>query len=387
VSGIASDLRGASRLAVDGVTGVTDLVEAMHAAIAHPPSVLGRAAPSATTGLARLVYGSVRGVARLVGSGVELSLSTLEPVLGDRGPAPRREALVAAINGVLGDHLDASDNPLAIRMQFRHQGGPLPLTRAGIAARLPAAGGRLLVLVHGLCMNDRQWRHQGHDHGEALARELGYTPVHLHYNTGRRIAANGADFAELLEQLIQAWPVPVQELSLLCHSMGGLVARSALDVSEREGLAWSELPKRIVFLGTPHHGAPLERAAGWVDLVIGLSPYSAPFVKLGGLRSAGIQDLRHGRVHGRAPIPFPAGVRAYAIAATLQAAGRGAAARKLRGDGLVPVASAFGQHADAAFDLGIPPSRRWLGYETDHLGLLGSRAVYERILGWLGGRD
>jgi hypothetical protein len=360
---LAADLRGVGRLAIDGAIGVTDIVEAMHAAIGHLPAVIGRPAPPTTTGLTRLVYRSVRGVAQLVGMGVDRSLAALAPALGERPLSPQREALVAAINGVLGDHLEASGNPLAILMQFRVAGVPLALE--ALAARPAQSNGKLLVLVHGLCMNDLQWCYAGHDHGDALARDLDCTRVDLHYNTGRPIATNGRAFATLLEQLVHAWPVPVEDIVLVCHSMGGLVARSALDVAFREHHAWTSLPIRVVFLGTPHHGAPLERAGAWADQLIAISPYSAPFVKLGKVRSAGITDLRH----GAGGMPLPRDVRAYAIAA--------------REDGLVPIASAFGVHADPALDLRIPTSRRWLATGTHHLDMLGSDAVYLRLLRWL----
>jgi hypothetical protein len=364
---VASDLRGISRLAIDGVTGVTDVVEAVHAAVGHWPALVGRSAPAATTGVTRLVYRSVRGVARLVGHGVDLPLSALARVPGfGSGVSPRREALVAAINGVLGDYLASNRNPLAIPMQLRRDGVPLALTRRELNARMPRASGKVLVQVHGLCMNDLQWHRAGHDHGDALARDLDYTPVHLHYNTGMRISINGRAFAHLLERLTKAWPVPIEHITLLCHSMGGLVARSALDVAFKEHFALSRIPLRIVFLGTPHHGAPLERAGSWVDHLLGITPYSAPFASLGQVRSAGIQDLRHGI---RTPMPLPRQVRAYAIAASV--------------DGLVPMASAFGDHADRARDLRIPKSRRWVGHGLHHLALLDSEAAYRRIARWL----
>ncbi|HEY1141474.1 MAG TPA: hypothetical protein VGE88_14915 [Lysobacter sp.] len=391
----AGDLRGVSRLAIDGVTGMTELVEAVHAAVLHPPALFGRRAPVTTGGIPHLVYRSVRGVARMVGGGIDRSLSALSPVLRDRDVSPRREAVVAALNGVLGDHLEASGNPLAIRMQFRRAGVPLVLARRELHARFPQASGRLLVQVHGLCMNDLQWRQDGHDHGEALARELGCTPMHLHYNSGRHVSDNGREFAWLLSRLVKAWPVPVEEITLLCHSMGGLVARSALDAGFRRHMAWTQLPLRIVFLGTPHHGAPLERAGSWADLLIGITPYSAPFVRLGRMRSAGIQDLRHGNVRDtdwqlgkgsaradmRRPSPLPASVHAYAIATTTQEAGGDVHAT--RGDGLVPIASALGEHPDPALDLRIPSARRWVGYGIHHLQMLRSEAVYRRVAEWL----
>ena len=393
----ADDLRGLGRLTIDGVAGVTDLVEAMHAAVTHLPAIIGKPAPVTTTGLTGLVYRSVRGVTRLVGTGVENSLSSLAPLLGGGAVSPQREAVVAAMNGVVGDHLETSGNPLAIPMQFRRQGRPLPLLGKELGARVPDATGKLLLLVHGLCMNDLQWNYAGHDHGEALRADLGYTPAYLHYNTGRRISSSGHEFAEALERLVQAWPVPLEEIALLCHSMGGLVARSALDEAFARGLAWSKLPIRIIFLGTPHHGAPLERAGSWVDMLIGISPYSAPFVRLGKIRSAGIQDLRHGNLRdtdwqdrdgdgladGRTPMPLPKQVRAYAVAASTQDEGKNGGIDSLRGDGLVPIASALGQHADRDFDLRIPRTRQWRGYGINHLELLGSEAAYRRINRWL----
>ncbi|WP_242108287.1 esterase/lipase family protein [Luteimonas aquatica] len=393
--GVADDLRGIGQLAIDGVIGAAELVEATHAAITYLPAAIGRPAPAATTGVTGLAYRSVRGLTRLVGDGMDLSLSAFASTLGSVGPSPWRDAILSAINGVLGDHLEASGNPLAIPMRFRRDGQELPLARGALRARLPQAGGKLLVMVHGLCMNDRQWKYDGHDHGEALARTLGYTPVYLHYNSGRRISDNGRELAGLLERLLKAWPVDVEDVVFLCHSMGGLVVRSALEAGLRKDKSWTRLPLRAVFLGTPHHGAPLERAGNWAEQLIAFSPYSAPFVRLSQLRSAGIQDLRHGnlldrdwkrgngREDNRTPLPLPAAVRAYAIAATTQAARRDGKPRRLSGDGLVPVASALGDHANPAFDLGIPASRRWIGYGINHLELLGDAAVYARIRRWL----
>ena len=131
-----------------------------------------------------------------MGHGLDTLLAQLEPLLGERSTWPGREALLAALNGVLGDYLAAPSNPLAITMHLRRGGVALPLEREPLAAAIPDAGGKLLVLVHGLCMNDLQWRRKGHDHGAALARDLGYTPVYLHYNSGLHVSTNGRAFAE-----------------------------------------------------------------------------------------------------------------------------------------------------------------------------------------------
>ena len=165
---------------------------------------------------------------RLVGGGLDAILGRLRPTLAGRPSSPEREAVLAALNGVLGDYLVATDNPLAIPMSLRRDGRPLR-ARAAVAGRseFPQGGGKLAVLAHGLCLNDLQWNREGHDHGAVLARDLGYTPLYLHYNSGLHISTNGRTLAGLLETLLEQWPHPVEELVIVAHSMGGLVARSA----------------------------------------------------------------------------------------------------------------------------------------------------------------
>ena len=157
---------------------------------------------------------------------------------------------------MLGDYLVATGNPLATPMELRHAGHALTLEREALATALPAAGGRLAVLVHGLCMNDLQWQRAGHDHGAHLAQALGYTPVYLRYNTGQHTSTNGQALAERLEALLQDWPVPVQELSVLAHSMGGLVVRAC--IYQRRPVMDALMARdgaRLLMLGTPHQGA------------------------------------------------------------------------------------------------------------------------------------
>ena len=392
-----SDLRGISRLTIDAVTGVVGIVEAMHLNIASPPRVLRAAKRDRTRGITGLVYRSVRGITGVVGHGLERLLARLEPLLGERSAWPGREALLAALNGVLGDYLEASANPLAIRMCVRRNGRPVPSDTPSLAAAIPPHADRVVVLLHGLCMNDLQWNRKGHDHGAALSRDLGFTPVYLYYNSGRHISVNGREFADIMETLVSAWPAPPKELVLIGYSMGGLVARSACEYGAAAGHAWVRRLDKLVFLGTPHHGAPLERGGNWVDILLGISPYVAPLARLGRIRSAGITDLRYGNLIDadwegrdrfartgdvRSAVPLPAGVSCYAIAATTKKRARELHDR-LIGDGIVPLQSALGRHRDARFALELPPSRVWIGRGMNHLDLLDHDDVYARIRQWL----
>ena len=391
-----SDLRGFRRLATDATVGLTDLVEALHHTITRTPGVLGKSPTGRTTGITGLVYKSVRGIARLVGVGIDASLGMFVPLLADRPSSNEREVILAALNGVFGDYLVASGNPLAIAMHVRRAGAAVAITRDALAAAYSDPRRKIVVLVHGLCMNDLQWARKGHDHGAALAHDLGYAPVYLHYNTGRHISTNGREFGDLMETLLRQWPHPVERLVIIGHSMGGLVARSACHYAARAGHAWPGRLDDLIFLGTPHLGAPLERAGAWADFLMGISPYTAPFARLGKVRSAGIKDLRHGYLrdedwqthpkdtahHAGASLALPEGVRCFAIAASRQERANSSGTR-IRGDGLVPASSALGQHRLASLDLGLPDAHRWVGYGMSHLDLLSRFDVYEHVRDWL----
>lgn len=396
-----ADLHGAQRLAIDATLRMTDLVEAMHLNIGRTPWIFGEAAQGRTRGITGLVYASIRGITAGVGGTLDavlgLAARSLEAGLDGGASSPGREAVLAAANGVLGDHLAQSGNPLAIPMRLRRRGQALALDRAALGAAFPDASGRLLVLVHGLCMNDLQWRRNGHDHGAALERDGGYQALYLHYNSGRHVSTNGREFAGLLETLVEQWPVPVEELVIVAHSMGGLLARSACHHAALTQQQWPKRLRKIVFLGTPHHGSPLERHGHGLQRLVGISPYTAPLARLGMIRSAGITDLRHGSVleqdwreqdrfgqphDSRQPLPLPPGVDCYAVAATTGGR-RGDLKDAWLGDGLVPVDSALGRHADARHCLAFEAANQSLQYATSHWDLLDKPAVYEQIARWL----
>lgn len=391
LSGISplDDVRGASRLAIDLTVLLTDVVETMHHNVARAGRPLGPPLVAPATGLTGFVYRRIRGVTRLVGTALDAALAPLTPLVSATPDWPGRDTLVGALNGVLGDHLEATNNPLQIRMQLRMNG--LAVASGSREPITPTPRPRVVVLVHGLCMTDACWSRSGHDHGEQLAHALDAELVALRYNSGRHISTNGKQFAQQLEAMVRRWPDPPQ-ITLVGHSMGGLVIRSACAAGEAAGHAWVQQVKDVVFIGTPHHGAPLERHGHGVDRLFAASPYTVAFTRLSRVRSAGITDLRHGSTRdgdwqGRdrfasdgyacRPLPLPARIAAYTIAGSL---GKRSSSSP-RGDGLVQVASALGRHCAA--DPGIAPARSFIAYETGHLELLASAAVYAQIRRWL----
>jgi hypothetical protein len=175
------------------------------------------------------------------------------------------------------------------------------------------------------------------------------------------------------------------------------VARSACHYGALARHDWLRHLDKLVFVGTPHHGAPLERGGNWVDMLLGSNAYSAPLARLGKIRSAGITDLRFGNLVDedwnqrdrfepsgdlRVAVPLPEGVACYAIAATTGTM-VGDLSDRLIGDGIVPLASALGRHTNSKLALTFDESRQWVAYGTNHLDLLSRPEVYSQIKRWL----
>lgn len=395
------DLQAALGLGIDGVDRMLALVEESHASIAEaltPVWFRGVLPPAA---FARVAYRVARGINGALGQGLGKGMALL-PASDAQPPGsmelPGRAVTVAALNGAIGDHLEAQGNPLAIPLHFRHRGRLLRPGVAPLAPDLADAGDHILLMVHGLCMADVFWHRYGHHHGRHLAREAGVTPVSVVYNTGRHVSANGADLSAAIETLVREWPVPVRRLSILGYSMGGLVARAAIEAGRRQGASWLSLGAHAIYLGSPHHGAPLERGAHQVQAMAELNPFLAALGRLTRVRSAGITDLRHGNIveedwqgrdrfhraagRQRRPLALHPGFRHHAIAGTMGAR-PGDATDRLLGDGLVPIDSAFGRHPDAAYDFGLGAKDLLLVTQTGHLDLLSSMAVADAMAKWL----
>lgn len=384
-----SRTQGVGRLTIDAVLAITDIVESMHKRVS--PFSVARTAPEKETlsGISGLVYRNIRNVTGLVGKSIDAPLAAISKTLDSQPGSTSAQALLAALNGVLGDHLVLSENSLAIPMHFRKDGQIL--NDEQLCDVINQSNGKLLIMAHGLCMNDIQWCREGHDHGTELSKESGMGAIYLHYNTGRHISDNGKQFAGLLESLVKLSDKKL-EINILAHSMGGLVSRSAFHVAQNSGYQWPKRLKKLVFLGTPHHGAPLEKAGNWIDLILGAHSYTVPFARLVSVRSSGITDLRYGNVQEldwhtidrfefsgdqRLPLPLPDNVQCFAVATSAKETNNSPL-----GDGLVRIKSALGEHQNPAFDLRIPDIRKWVGTNINHMQLLSDPKVYQILKTW-----
>lgn len=397
-----SDIRGAVQLAAQATGGVTRLVEGVHRAVWDGMGLPGGEAAGKTRGITGAVYSIIQAITRFTGSSADTTLALLQSVFESSDAnlprTPKEETFLSVLNGVMGDRLFEDQSPFALPMTLQFQDSIID-DQTPLA--IPAGSGKVLLLIHGLCMNDlklhARQNNYATDLGDLLSSELGYQPVYVRYNSGLHISRNGRELSARLERLLATWPQAIDEFSVIAHSMGGLLIRSALAQALEQGMSWPGRVKKVVFLGTPHHGAPLEQAGNWLDTILGGVSYTKPFRALGQLRSAGITDLRYGNLldedwqaHDRFDkkpdqrriVALPESIEFFTVAATL-AEKRSLLSDRLVGDGLVPLHSALGQHADEARNLQFKPSSQWIAYRTGHMQVLNSSGVNEKVLQWL----
>ncbi|WP_437856238.1 esterase/lipase family protein [Sorangium sp. So ce363] len=307
------------------------------------------------------------------------------------------ERVVGVLNGVLGDYLKRTSNGLATTMQLVRDGHPVPLARAFPAAVSAQAMPRIVVLVHGLMSTEEVWTMpDGETYGSLLARDLGYTPLYVRYNSGLRVSENGEALDVLLEQLVCAYPVAVEELALIGHSMGGLVARSAAHAASDKDRRWLPLVKRAFYLGTPHLGAPLERFGNVVTWALASidNPYTKLIADIVDLRSGGMKDLAYANLrredwegasanallqNRRHPVPLLPHIRHHLIAGALTADPR---LSLLFGDAMVSLRSATGRAVVEDRCSPFPQEHARIMPSLGHLRLAHDPDVYAQIRAW-----
>lgn len=399
-----------SRLAGLVLSGGTTRISELHAGIAARAFAgvgpAGRPVQVVHDTVSSLTYRTV-GAALGAGASAVGALASRQVNGRPLEETPSARVALAILNGAHGDLLDREIPALATTMTLRQAGQAVPVEADALQAAFPDPSGRLAVFLHGLTETETSWcykseRHHGSPgvtYGTLLEQDLGLTPVFLRYNTGLHISDNGRRLADLLHALVEAWPVPVQDLVLIGHSMGGLVARSALHQAGSgtdEARPWTRLVRDTITLGTPHLGAPLERGAHALTHTLARLPETRPLAKLLAARSVGIKDLRRGtlveddwsgrdlddRTPGRhTHVPLHDGARHFVVLGTL-AADPTARTADLLGDLLVPPRSAAGDSGDDD-RLAFPPDHVHRLGRLHHFDLLNHPHVYTQIRRWL----
>lgn len=345
-----------------------------------------------------IAEGTYRSIAASCSVAAEVAARTVDgggPVLSET----RRGAVaMGALTGLIGDALSESGSPLATVMSVRKEGRVQSLDKDALAREFPDATPDLVFFLHGLMETEFAWEIGGTPtYGRRLETDLDCTELQVRYNTGRHISENGTDLAELITDVVQNWPVPVDQIVLVGHSMGGLVARSACHQAALADRSWAPKVRHIACLGSPHLGAPLARTVHAATALLRRVPESRPFGNLLHRRSAGIRDLYAGslvdedwrdrdldalRQAAISEVPLHVGAQHSFVSATITRS-PGHPLGRLIGDGLVLHGSAGGRDR-----------RRNLGFDEDaglHLGsahhftLLNSATVYTWLVARLQG--
>ncbi|WP_081794962.1 PGAP1-like alpha/beta domain-containing protein [Nocardioides sp. URHA0020] len=324
------------------------------------------------------VYAGVGLGLRVAATGLDRAgAAGLGPRLDD---GPRGRFVRSAVNGLIGDSLAVDRPRLAITMAVRIDGRDVALTPRDLAAAFPDATGRVVVLQHGLCENESYWdlgrERTGTTYAETLVG-LGWTPVLLRANSGLTVRENGVALAALLDRLVGAWPVPVTQVALVGHSMGGLVIRAAGAVASDAPAPWADLVTDVVTLGTPHLGAPIAWGIGHGARGLARLPETAAFGRILDRRSVGVHDLVAGLADDVPPLPH---ARYRLVAGTLTTRERHPVGHVV-GDLLVRPSSAYGRGRGGR-ELFPGADVLHLG-RTDHFGLLNHPDVHDALRAWL----
>ncbi len=418
-------LLGLKDLLIDAVEKTTNLVQETHESVARrtygylkwiepleEPAALVERIHGVT---ARTVFASVRLGNRAVGAILEQGhrlaageSDTSDADAHDEGPPMRsdalgsvswlRDAALGAVNGAVGDYLAEQDNALGFDMTFRERGRRLALDHASLAEALPHATPKICLFVHGLGCTEWSWSAFAEEsHGDAavnygtlLARDFGFTPIYLRYNSGRHISQNGRRLSELIDELCAVYPTAVEQIAIIGHSMGGLVARSACHYGDEAGRAWVERLSHVICIGSPHFGAPLEKAGHALTTVLRFfdTPGTQIPARIIDARSAGIKDLRHGYLidddwlgDAKSQVPFVAHASYGFIASSITGDPDHPVASVL-GDLLVRLPSASGRHPEPAQR--IPFAGGAILGGLSHVRLANHPEVYAQIVALLG---
>jgi pimeloyl-ACP methyl ester carboxylesterase len=385
-------------LASEAAAGATRQIHEFHTGIAG--RVWRRVGPAsipvklAHDRIARSAYAAAGELTRaVVRAGAQAASAAQSPDSPSIERTPAGRAVVSALNGAFGDTLERNGNPLALTMTFRRRSRDLEIDSEALAAAYPNAKPRLAVFVHGLCETDDAWKIGAARHvpyGHRMEIELGYSPLYLRYNTGRHISENGREFAGALERLIAAWPVRVDEVVLIGHSMGGLVARSACHYGADSNCVAKV--RHMFTLGTPHRGAPLEQVTNAATAALARLPETRPLAKALNIRSSGIKDLRYGYLVDECwvdqdcdaylrdtsrEIPFLPTARHYFICATLSREADAPVGRII-GDLLVLQPSAWA-HPGRGQRTRFPIEHYYHLGKANHFDLLNHPAIFEQM--------
>ena len=406
--GSEAEIRAAGRVVGDALAGVVGLVRDTHRAIAERAFTAGGPAAQPI----RAVHGLIADGVYATVLGAHALLPRLIGIAVGQGWRPERAPLsghqagrftLAVVNGLWGDTLSGRHPELATPMAVRSRDQDVPPTAEALRAAFPAATPRIAVFVHGLCETEEYWslaarRHHGTDHttlGSRLRRDLAFTPVYLRYNTGLHVSDNGLRLSVLLEELVAHWPVTVEQITLVGHSMGGLVVRSAGQQGAAAGYRWVPAVRHVVCLGTPHLGAPLARGVHATAWLLARFPESRPVARLLGRRSAGVQDLDYGALVEEdwrdvdpdalprdycTDVPFLPHANHYFIGATLARQHDGPLAAVV-GDLFVPYRSAAGSGDRRRLPFDSGNGRHLAGLH--HFDLLNHPAVHDQLCAWL----
>jgi pimeloyl-ACP methyl ester carboxylesterase len=304
--------------------------------------------------------------------------------------------LLPALNGTIGDKLEAEKSKRAIQMSFRKDHSDVSIEDLSLEESLQKSQGELVVFVHGLMADEVLWKEPSRGkkgYGVLLQEEKNKTVLYVRYNSGCHISENGRSFSNLMEMLYKTYGTLISSTTIIAHSMGGLVTRSSCYYAGVQDQNWITKVKKIYLIGVPNDGAFLEKIGHLTTIILKKiwNFQTRMIANIADQRSNGIKDLRWGfmvdedwqSAHSndllnvkRQNIPPLKGVQYFLLVGTLMEDENNVVSQYF-GDGLVGKKSASGE----IFSTTDAIHNEFLIYKVfskiHHISLLTSSDVYD----------
>lgn len=312
--------------------------------------------------------------------------------------------MVPILNGIMGDTLAEKGSDSLISMSFRYQSRDIAIEKLSEHYEFTKFEGKVLVVIHGLMNDESIWQSEPTDKiqrlGAVLENEEKANVLYIRYNTGLHISENGRKLSKLLQSFVEQY-TEIKELTILSHSMGGLVSRSAGYYADIQQQNWISLLKKVFLIGVPNEGSYLAKVAHITQYFFRkLDPSENDSVaKFFDVRSNGMKDLSFGylvdedwqnaenenkkNVNITKVNPLP-NVDYYLIAGTIAEEEKRNKVFTFFGDGLVEKESALSELFKTN-SLKTGKVEMKLFAKENHLSLLESKKVNEYVkksLGW-----
>ena len=161
--------------------------------------------------------------------------------------------LAPILHGAIGYKLAGFTEQTSIKLSFRMNRKDVGVRDLPLAGR-PGLRHTVVVFIHGMMYDEVVWISPSRGtegFGPLMEKEVGVTPLYIRYNSGRHISQNGRELSGLLQDVVGRYGNSIESISIIGHSMGGLIAKSACHYGGQHKHKWMKKLSHMFLIGVP----------------------------------------------------------------------------------------------------------------------------------------